>query len=106
MVQDISDIITDVSVTADVTLVTVYNLPNKTEIIAKLFEALAEEGVNVDMISLTPSQLLKEPPSFCSLTNQSPRPEVSSSRLPNQPSSRTKVSTPVPSILEMILRSF
>lgn len=64
MVQDIRDIITDVSVTADVTLVTVYNLPNKTEIMAKLFECLADEGVNVDMISLTPSQGLTQTVSF------------------------------------------
>lgn len=64
--MNIRDIITDVSVLSGNTLVTVYNLPNKTGVIAEMFECLANEGVNVDMISLTPSQGVNQTVSFSS----------------------------------------
>ena len=47
---------------------------------------------------------LKGPPSFSSLTSQSPRPLESLSRLPNQPSSSTSISTPRPEARRAISR--
>lgn len=64
MVNDVRGVITNVGIVSDVTLVTVYNLPNTAEITAKIFECLADGGVNVDMISLNPSQGLTQTLSF------------------------------------------
>ena len=66
MQYDIKDIITSVNVENEITLVTVYNLPNNSESVAKIFECLAENGVNVDMISLNPSSGVYQTVSFSS----------------------------------------
>ncbi len=64
MLYDIKDIITSVNVENEITLVTVYNLPNNSESVSKIFELLAENGVNVDMISLNPSSGIYQTVSF------------------------------------------
>jgi len=66
MNENINKIITNVSLNNDITLVTVYNLPNDLSAIAQLFKQLADNSVNVDMISLNPSQSLSQTVSFSS----------------------------------------
>lgn len=43
--------VTKVTVTNDVTLITMDNIPNKMKTIAEIFTAIAEAGINIDMIS-------------------------------------------------------
>lgn len=64
---NIKDIITGLTFYNDITLVTVYNLPNKTSSVAKLFSMLGEADINVDMISLNPSQGLSQTVSFSAM---------------------------------------
>ncbi|MDF2685330.1 MAG: aspartokinase [Clostridia bacterium] len=64
---NIKDVITGLTFYNDITLVTVYNLPNKTTPVAKLFTLLAEADINVDMISLNPSQGLNQIVSFSAM---------------------------------------
>ena len=45
--------ITNAEVTADVTLVTVNNVPNTASALSEMFKVLADEKINVDMISQT-----------------------------------------------------
>ncbi len=45
-----------VSVTDNVTLVTIPNIPCDTEFFEYVFENIAEFGINIDMISITPPQ--------------------------------------------------
>lgn len=44
-----------VSSTSDITLVTLQNCPSRMDTIAKVFARIAELGINVDMISLSPN---------------------------------------------------
>jgi len=46
-------IITNVEITQDVTLVTVNNVPNTAVALAGMFKVLADEQINIDMISQT-----------------------------------------------------
>lgn len=64
MITELKDIITSVNAENDITLVTVYNLPNRTSSLSNLFTFLAKDGVNVDMISLNPSQSATQTVSF------------------------------------------
>lgn len=64
---NIKDVITGLTFYNDITLVTVYNLPNKTSSVAKLFSMLGEADINVDMISLNPSQGLSQTVSFSAM---------------------------------------
>jgi len=59
-----NSIITSVNVENEITLVTVYNLPNNTESISSVFDCLAENSVNVDMITLNPSSGVHQTVSF------------------------------------------
>lgn len=67
MIFNIKDVITGLTVYNDITLVTVYNLPNKSTSVAKLFTLLAEADINVDMISLNPSRGLYQTVSFSAM---------------------------------------
>ena len=46
--------VTNINVTYNVALVTVENLPNNTKIIAEIFTSLANQDINIDMISQVP----------------------------------------------------
>ncbi len=46
--------VTDVSVTYNVALITVDNLPNDMLIISEIFKKIAQKGINIDMISQAP----------------------------------------------------
>ncbi len=46
--------VTDISVTYNVSLVTLYRLPNNTKVISELFNAIAQNGINIDMINQAP----------------------------------------------------
>jgi aspartokinase len=46
--------VTDISVTYNVSLVTLYRLPNNTKVISELFNAIAQNGINIDMINQSP----------------------------------------------------
>lgn len=46
--------VTDISVTYNVALVTVDNLPNNINLVSRVFNAIAEHGINIDMISQAP----------------------------------------------------
>lgn len=48
--------ITDLWITDDVSMITVENMPNTIASIAKVFGALGQAGINIDMISYVPSQ--------------------------------------------------
>ena len=72
MQNEIKDIITSVTVENEITLVTVYSLPNSVESISQIFECLAENGVNVDMISLNPSSGVHQIVSFSANNNDLP----------------------------------
>ena len=50
---NIKEFISNIATQNEITLVSIYNLPNTTEAVAELFTYLAEEEINVDMISLT-----------------------------------------------------
>ncbi|MCG8501622.1 MAG: ACT domain-containing protein [Firmicutes bacterium] len=45
--------ITNISIMNDVTLITLDNIPNQLKIIADIFTAIANEDINIDMISQT-----------------------------------------------------
>jgi aspartokinase len=45
--------VTSLSVTDEVTLITIDNIPNNTKTISDIFNAIADEGINIDMISQT-----------------------------------------------------
>lgn len=47
--------VTSISVTYNVVLVSITNLPNNTKLIAEMFNKIAESNINIDMISQTPS---------------------------------------------------
>jgi aspartokinase len=46
--------VTNISVTYNVALVTVDNLPNNTKLISEIFNSIAEQNINIDMISQAP----------------------------------------------------
>jgi len=46
--------VTNISVTYNVALVTIDNLPNDTRLISELFNAIAQKNINIDMISQAP----------------------------------------------------
>lgn len=46
--------VTNLSVTYNVALLTIDNLPNNLQIVSDIFNAVAEQKINVDMISQTP----------------------------------------------------
>lgn len=48
--------VTDLWINDDITLITVDRMPNGITSIARVFGALADEGINVDMISHVPQQ--------------------------------------------------
>ena len=45
-----------ISTTSEITLVTLLNCPVDPDFISKVFEKIADLGVNVDMISFSPNQ--------------------------------------------------
>ena len=55
MNANVKELFSNIVTESDVTLVSVYSLPNTTEAVAELFTCLAAEEINVDMISLSPS---------------------------------------------------
>lgn len=55
MQYEIQNIVTGINIYHEITLVTVYNLPNRTDSVYRLFEHFSEKSVNIDMISLSPS---------------------------------------------------
>ena len=46
--------VTNISVTYNVALVTVYNLPNDLKLVSDIFNAIAHEKINIDMICQAP----------------------------------------------------
>jgi aspartokinase len=46
--------VTGIAVTYDVALVTVVNIPNKMDIICELFNAIAAQNINIDLINQAP----------------------------------------------------
>jgi len=46
--------VTDITITYNVALVTVDNLPNNMKLVSNVFNALAGQGINIDMISQAP----------------------------------------------------
>lgn len=50
------DVITGISVTEDVTLVSLINVPGNTEFISDFFTEIAKNHINIDMITMSASQ--------------------------------------------------
>jgi len=46
--------VTGITVTYNVALVSLYKLPNNIRVISELFSAIAQNGINIDMINQTP----------------------------------------------------
>jgi aspartokinase len=46
----------EISCTEDITLITLQDIPCDLSFIGKVFDSLAKEGINVDMISISPPQ--------------------------------------------------
>lgn len=46
--------VTGITVTYNVSLVSLYKLPNNTKVISELFSAIAQSGINIDMINQAP----------------------------------------------------
>lgn len=54
MVARLNNPVTDISVLYNIALITVDNLPNNSGMVSEVFHSIAENGINIDMISLTP----------------------------------------------------
>lgn len=48
------DIITNLTISSEITLITLSNVPSDTKLVSEIFTKLGEANLNIDMISITP----------------------------------------------------